>query len=151
MKTLNTDKLMKQIKDTMSAEITISTDKNQLDLEFIIWFLNKQSHWATKRTKETIQKSIENSLCFGAYLDNKQVGFARVVSDYSTFSWVCDVFSHPNYRGRGIGKKLVEAIVSHVQLKDGIMMLKTKGAHGLYERYGGFGDPKFIERYMEKQ
>ncbi len=134
----------------MTPEITISTDKKRLDTDFIQRFLNEHSHWAAKRTRETIEKSIENSLCFGAYLDDKQVGFARVVSDYATFSWVCDVFSHPEYRGLGVGKKLVEAIISHDELQDGLMMLKTKDAHGLYARYGGFGEPRLLERYMER-
>ena len=130
--------------------IEISTDKTRLDPDYIQWFLNEHSHWATNRTRETINKSIENSLCFGAYINSKQVGFARVVTDYATFSWVCDVFSDPAHRGKGIGKKLVEAITEHPGVQDGLMMLKTKDAHGLYERYGGFGKPRLLERYMER-
>ncbi|MCW4012865.1 MAG: GNAT family N-acetyltransferase [Candidatus Bathyarchaeota archaeon] len=133
------------------TQIEINTDKTRLDIDFIQWFLNEQSHWAKNRTRETIEKSIKNSLCFGAYHEDKQVGFARVVSDYATFSWVCDVFSHPDYRGMGIGKKLVQAIRNHEQLQDGLMLLKTKDAHKLYSRYGNFGTPELIERFMQQK
>ena len=79
------------------------------------------------------------------------MGFARVVTDYATFTWVCDVFSDPEYRGMGVGKKLVKAITEHPELQEGLMLLKTKDAHGLYARYGNFGDPDYPERFMQRK
>ena len=130
----------------------VCTDKSRLDLSFIQRFLREESHWAANRSAETILKSIENSLCFGAYVGDVQVGFARVVTDYSTFSWLCDVFTDPKYRGLGVGKMLVEAVVNHEPLKKaGLMLLATKDAHGLYSKYGGFSGIENVERYMQRK
>jgi len=135
----------------MNIEITINTDKKKLDITFIQKFLKEESHWAKGRSDETIKRSIENSLCFGAYIQDKQVGFARVVTDYSTFSWLCDVFTDPNQRGKGIGKKLVKAMVNYESIrKTGLMILATRDAHGLYSRYGGFVPIENVERWMQR-
>jgi len=137
---------------TLGSEITINTDKTKLDTNFIQKFLIEESHWASNRSPETIKRSIENSLCFGAYISDKQVGFARVVTDYSTFSWLCDVFTDPKYRGKGVGKQLVEAVVNHEPLREtGLMILATRDAHGLYSRCGGFVPIENIERYMQRR
>jgi GNAT superfamily N-acetyltransferase len=137
---------------TLDLEITVSTDKTKLDVNFIQRFLQNESHWATNRSTETIKRSIENSLCFGAYIQDKQVGFARVVTDYSTFSWLCDVFTDPKHRGKSIGKQLVEAVVNNESLKKtGLMILATRDAHGLYSRYGGFSPIENVERFMQRK
>jgi GNAT superfamily N-acetyltransferase len=80
------------------------------------------------------------------------VGFARVVTDYSTFSWLCDVFTDQKHRGKGVGKQLVEAIVNHESLRNtGLMILATRHAHGLYSRYGGFMPIENVERFMQRR
>jgi GNAT superfamily N-acetyltransferase len=135
----------------LDSEITISTDKTKLDLNFIQKFLNEESYWAADRSLETIKKSIENSLCFGAYIQEKQVGFARVVTDYSTFSWICDVFISQKCRGKGIGKQLLKAVLNNESLKTGLIMLTTRDAYEFYLRYGGFSALENFERFMQRR
>ena len=115
----------------------ISTDSSLLDLDFICHGL-KASYWAGDRPREVIEESIRNSLCFGVYEkeSNRQVGFARVVTDQATFSWVCDVLIDERYRGRGLGKWLMSCVVSHPHVKDTSSLLGTRDAHGLYEKFG---------------
>ncbi|SEW19697.1 GNAT family N-acetyltransferase [[Clostridium] fimetarium] len=97
-----------------------------------------QTYWAKDRTIDVIRKSMENSICFGVFLDKdvKQVGFARVITDYATTYYICDVIIDSQYRGYGFGKKLLESIVSDQDLCDLKGILVTKDAHGLYEKFG---------------
>jgi len=97
-----------------------------------------QTYWAKDRTIDVIRKSMENSICFGVFLDNdvKQVGFARVITDYATTYYICDVIIDSQYRGYGFGKKLMESIVSDQDFCDLKGILVTKDAHGLYEKFG---------------
>ncbi|MBA4496067.1 GNAT family N-acetyltransferase [Paenactinomyces guangxiensis] len=113
----------------------ISDCKDQLELD-TIYTLLQTSYWAAGRTKETIEKSIENSLCVGIYGESGQVGFMRVVTDYATFSWVCDVIVHPDHRGKGLGKWMMQFLVEHPGVRHTHMTLGTRDAHGLYEQYG---------------
>ncbi|MGK5506538.1 GNAT family N-acetyltransferase [Brevibacillus formosus] len=113
----------------------ISDEKQLLDRERIIGWLST-TYWASERSKEIIMKSIENSLCFGLYNEDGQAGFVRVVSDYATISWVCDVFVDPKHRGVGLSKWLMEVIVEHPAIRHTNMILATRDAHGLYEQYG---------------
>ena len=117
--------------------IEISTDKEKLDIRVIHNYLSNESYWAKGRTLETVQGSIENSLCFGVYIENKQVGFARVITDYAVFAWLLDVFILPEFQGKGYGKKLMEAIMTHNTLQ-GLRRwgLGTDDAHGLYKQFG---------------
>jgi GNAT superfamily N-acetyltransferase len=115
----------------------ISTDRARLDIDLIHRFLSEESYWANGRDRATVERSIENSMPFGAYLDGRQVGFARVVTDYSTFAWLADVFVLPEHQGRGVGKRLVEAVMSHPDLAGHERwLLGTADAHGLYRRFG---------------
>jgi GNAT superfamily N-acetyltransferase len=130
-------------------EFTISTDKSRLQIEVIQKFLVQDSYWARSRTPEQTRTAIENSLCFGIYLENKQIGFARVVSDCATFAYLGDVFVLEEFRGRGLSKWLMEVMISHPQLQNlRRWILATKDAHGLYEQFG-FHGLKFPERWME--
>lgn len=114
----------------------ISTDKSKLDISMVHNFL-KSSYWAKKISKVTIETSIKNSLCFGIYENNKQVGFARVISDYATFALLRDVFILEAYRGQGLGKWLIEYILEYPELQNvQKWLLGTKDAHELYRRYG---------------
>ena len=129
--------------------LLLSTDPKRLDLEAICAFL-AQAYWADTRSRATIERSLENSLVFAVFDGERQVAMARVVSDYATVAWLCDVFVHPDYRSRGIGKWLMEAVHSHPDLQ-GLRrwMLSSRDAQGLYARYGyaPLGNP---ERWMEK-
>jgi GNAT superfamily N-acetyltransferase len=115
----------------------VSTDPGLLDMEFLCRGLNS-TYWAATRPREVIEESIRNSLCFGVYEkeSKQQVGFARVVTDKITFSWVCDVFITDSYRKRGLGKWLMACVVEHPDVKRTLSVLGTKDAHGLYEKYG---------------
>jgi GNAT superfamily N-acetyltransferase len=114
----------------------ISSDRSLLDLDVIHGYLSC-SYWAEDIPLEIVRKAIENSLCFGVYNNKKQIGFARVISDYTTFAYLADVFILEEERGKGLSKWLVECILKHEQLK-GLrnFCLLTRDAHTLYERFG---------------
>jgi GNAT superfamily N-acetyltransferase len=115
---------------------TISTDPALLDRALIHEFL-RGSYWAPGIDRDTVDRSIENALCFGVYEGSAQAGFARVITDRATFAYVADVFVLDAYRGQGLGVWLMEAIRAHPELK-GLRrwMLMTRDAHGLYEKFG---------------
>lgn len=131
------------------AELTISTDKARLDIQLIHNYLSEQSYWAKNIPLVTVERSIEHSVCFGVYLADKQIGFARVISDCATFAYLCDVFVLPGYREKGVAKKLMEFIKEHPGLQ-GLRrwMLATLDAHSLYQQFG-FTDIAKPERLME--
>jgi GNAT superfamily N-acetyltransferase len=132
-------------------EYTISTDKTKLDVGMIHEFLSQNAYWALGRPLSTVEKSIENSLCFGVYHGPRQAGFARVVTDYSTFAWLADVFILVPYRGRGLGKWLVECVVSHPELNNlRLFVLSTRDAGELYRRHGGFEKLAEPQRWMAR-
>jgi GNAT superfamily N-acetyltransferase len=116
-------------------EYLISTDASLLDLKVVHGFLST-SYWAAGVPESVVARSIENSLCFGVYRGEEQAGFARVVTDRATFAYLADVFVLEEHRGRGIGKWLVEVILSHPDLQ-GLRrwMLATRDAHDLYRKY----------------
>jgi len=117
--------------------IQISTDKTRLDIDLIHNYLSKESYWATGRDLEIVKCSIDHSLCFGLYINDKQIGFARVVTDYAVFAWLMDVFILNDYRGKGYGKELMNAIITHDKLQNLQRWgLGTEDAHGLYEQFG---------------
>jgi GNAT superfamily N-acetyltransferase len=127
----------------------ISTDPARLDHALVHGFLTA-SYWAERIPAETVRRSIENSIPFGLYDGERQVGFARVVTDRATFAYLGDVFVIEAYRGRGLSKWLMEAVVSHPDLQ-GLRrwVLLTRDAHGPY-RQVGFTDLAKPERYMER-
>ena len=139
------------ITECQLGEYTISTDKTRLNLSLIHDFLNHSSYWARDRSLARVQKSVEHSLCFGVYLGDTQVGFARVVTDYATFAWLCDVFVLEAHRGQGLGKKLVEYIATYPELQGMLFLLATRDAHGLYRTYGGFEKLETSERWMKRR
>ena len=118
------------------GQYEISTERSRLDVALIHDYLGS-SYWAQGIPREVVERSIQHSLCFGAYLDGRQTGFARVVTDYSTFAYVADVFVVPEHRGRGISKLLLRAILEHPELQ-GLrrFLLATHDAHGLYAQFG---------------
>jgi GNAT superfamily N-acetyltransferase len=127
----------------------ISTDPARLDVGVIHGFL-RESYWAQAIPREIVERAVENSLCFGVYYRDEQIGFARIVSDYSTFAYIADVFVLAPWRGRGISKALMAEVTHHPDLQ-GLRrwLLATKDAHGLYQRFG-FTAPPFPDRMMER-
>ncbi len=121
--------------DWVDGDFRISDDKTLLCMDRVCEFLSK-SYWANQRSREKVELSIGNSICYGVYHGDQQVGFARVVTDYATIYWLCDVFIDEEYRGRGLGKKLVQCIVESEALTGLAGILGTRDAHGLYEKYG---------------
>jgi GNAT superfamily N-acetyltransferase len=127
-------------------EYTISDDKSKLDLDTVFDFLSR-SYWANSRSRERVEKSINNSLCYGLYHGGKQIGFARVVTDDATMYWLADVFIDEEYRSQGIGKTFVETIIKSERLKDLMGVLGTRDAHSLYEKYDFIKDDgRFMRR-----
>lgn len=131
-----------------NASYVISTDPERLDLAMVHAFLSEQSYWSPGIPRERVERAIAGSMVFGAYLGDAQVGFARVVTDRATFAWVCDVFVVEGHRGGGVGKRLIEAVVSHPDLC-GLrrVLLATADAHGLYRQFG-FRDLSRPERFL---
>ena len=131
-----------------ASPIAVTTDRSLLDLDMIHGFLSR-SYWARGIPRELVARSIEHSLCFGAFVDGAQVGFARVITDHATFAYVSDVFVLESHRGRGVGKNLMAAIRSHPELQ-GLRRwtLFTRDAHALYRQYG-FAAARHPERLLE--
>lgn len=134
----------------MNNTVFVSTDKSLLDFTVIFNFLSN-SYWGKNYTDETIKKSIANSFCFGAYLENRQIGFARIITDFTRFAYLADVFILPEYQGKGYGKQLLGSIFNHPDLKDVVKwVLNTSDAHGLYKQFG-FNPVAEPEKYMERK
>ena len=129
----------------------ISTDPDLLDLDVIHRWISEESYWATGRSRQTVATSVQASLNFGVYADDgEMVGAARVVTDFATFGWLCDVFVIDEHRGRGLGKALMAAVADHPQLASlQRIILATADAHQLYARYG-FELMANPERWMER-
>jgi N-acetylglutamate synthase-like GNAT family acetyltransferase len=136
-------------------DFIISTDKLKLDISFIHQYLSKEAYWCKNISLDIVKRSIDNSISFGMYHQDKQalpagrqVGFARVITDKATFGYLADVFIINDYRGRGLSKWLMQCILGHPELK-GLrgLLLGTKDAHGLYSQFG-FKPLEYPERFM---
>jgi len=134
--------------EAIREEFLISTERSRLDIACVHAFLS-QSYWSAGIPRPIVEKSIENSLCFGVYRGTEQVGFARVITDRATFGYLADVFILPPWRGRGLGKWLVATVRAHPELQ-GLrrFMLATRDAHALYRPFG-FAAPAEPSRLME--
>jgi len=148
---------MPQIIETQRDNFTISTDPARLDIDGIVEMLTR-AYWAVGRPRERTERAMRNSLVFGVYDGARQIGVARVVSDYSIFAYLCDVFIHEDYRGCGLGKWLVQTILEHPDLKEmRRWVLVTTDAHGLYKQFGftAIEDPdrwmQSFKRFPEEQ
>ena len=133
-----------------NGEFTIDTVKSRLQVDAIQSFLTAESYWAQTRTREQTETAIENSICFGLFHGDRQIGFARVVSDQATFAYLGDVFVIDKFRGRGLSKWLMKTIIEHPDLQ-GLRrwVLATRDAHGVYEKFG-FEPLKHPTRWMER-
>jgi GNAT superfamily N-acetyltransferase len=130
-------------------QFTISTDPSRLDMNAVYDFLSR-SYWAKTRPQERTDKAFANSLVFGLYEDNKQIGMGRVVTDSAIVAYLCDVFIHEDFRGHGLGKWLVQSMLEHPDLKHiRRWLLATDDAHGLYQQFG-FGPLTEVEKWMQR-
>ena len=132
--------------DTNFGEYKFCDNKNLISIDKVCELLGN-SYWANNRKKEITIKAIENSLCIGIYLKEEMVGFARIVTDYATMYWLCDVIIDEKHRKNGLGKKLIEIITQMKELDEMFGILATRDAHGLYEKYGF---KKVGEKFMRK-
>ncbi|MBI3413950.1 MAG: GNAT family N-acetyltransferase [Verrucomicrobia bacterium] len=122
--------------EQIHGDYQISTDPARLDVDSIHAFLSR-SYWAEQIPQATVRAAIDGSLCFGVYREREQVGFARIITDYATFAYLCDVYIEPAHRNYGLSKLLVGAIQKHPRLQDlKRWCLVTRDAHGLYEQFG---------------
>ena len=132
-------------------EYLISTEKSKLDVEKIHNYLCNKSYWAKGRSLVNVQKSIDNSICFGLYdVEDKLLGFARVVTDKVVFAYLMDFIVFEEYQGNGLGKRLLKHIIEHPDMQVRLWFLGTADAHGLYEKFGfsTLADP---DRFMFKR
>jgi GNAT superfamily N-acetyltransferase len=130
-------------------KFTISVDPARLDFDAICDFL-RRAYWAKGRPREATERAYSHSLVFGLYDGSRQIGVARVLSDYAIFAYLMDVFVHEDYRGRGLGKWLLETIFEYPDLKNvRRWMLATSDAHELYARFG-FESPGQPDLWMER-
>jgi GNAT superfamily N-acetyltransferase len=130
--------------------MTIVTERARMDVALIHRYLSEESYWAKGIPRELVERSIANSLCFGAFDGEAQVGFARVITDYATFGYLADVFVVESHRGRGIAKELMRAVMEHPELR--VLRrwhLVTRDAHGLYAQFG-FVPLDAPERHMAR-
>jgi GNAT superfamily N-acetyltransferase len=131
--------------------LLFSTDRARLDIDAIHDFLARESYWVPGIHREIVERAIANSICFGVYEGTRQLAFARVISDGAGFAWLADVFVIGDARGRGLGKRLIDFVMAHPDLKRiRRFMLATRDAHTLYEKYGftALGHPeRIMERY----
>ena len=129
-------------------QFSVSADPSKLDIEAIYDFLT-HCYWSEVIPKETVERAIEHSLCFGLFDEVKQIGFARVISDRTTYAYLCDVYVLELYRGKGLGTWLMSCVMKHPDLQ-GLrrFTLLTRDAHGLYQKFG-FAAAKNPSRYME--
>jgi GNAT superfamily N-acetyltransferase len=127
----------------------ISTDKNLLDFEVIHKYLSEDSYWANGMPAEVLKTAIENSVCFGVFYLQQQIGFASVITDKATFAYIGNVFVLPGFRGKGLSKWLMQTIMAHPELQ-GLRrwLLATADAHGLYKQFG-FKEISHPDRWME--
>lgn len=140
---------MPQPFETHLEQFTISTDPSRLNVDIIADLLSR-SYWANTRTREQLERALSHSLVFGLYDGYRQIGLARVISDYSIFAYLCDVIIHQDYRGHGLGKWLMSTVHNHPDLvKVRRWMLVTNDAHGLYKQFG-YALLEQPERWMMK-
>jgi GNAT superfamily N-acetyltransferase len=132
-----------------AGELTISSRNDDLDLDMVYVFLSQETSWARGMPRAIFERAVAGSLCFGGFVDGKQIAFARLVTDEATFAYLCDVFVLPGYRGKGYASALMKHIFASPSLATlRRIVLVTTDAHHVYAPHGftSLGNP---ERYME--
>lgn len=133
----------------MTNKAFISTDKSRLDIAKIHHYITHTSYWGKGRTLAQVQRSIEHSVCFGVYIENEQIGFARVISDHVAFAYLMDVIIFEEYQGNGYGTLLMQAIINYEPFSTVNWLLKTADAQPLYQKFG-FTQVNEADLYMKK-
>jgi hypothetical protein len=126
-------------------EFTISDDPQRVNPQVVAGLLAK-TYWGPKRPRQVVEKLIPNSFCFSLHRNGEQIGFARVVTDFTVFSWLSDLVIDNGYRGSGLGRWFLECILNHPEIGKTQFVLQTTTAHGLYEKYGFRGSEKIMTR-----
>jgi N-acetylglutamate synthase-like GNAT family acetyltransferase len=135
----------------MDEAYVLSDDRSRVDGEVVYSYLSRDSYWAKGRSREVVKESIENSYCVAIHHPVAgMVAFARVVTDWATMYYVCDLFVLGPHRGRGLGKRLVEQICTHPRLASLSGFLMTADAHGLYEQFGFVQSDEVCRKFMRK-
>ncbi len=130
--------------DWINGDYRLTDDPSRLDLEAIHQLLTS-TYWAADRSRHVMAEAMKHSVCLGLFHGGRQIGFARAVTDHTTFAWICDVIIHPGHRRKGLGKWMVKCLIDHPQLQTRSQVLATRDAHGLYERYG-FQRTEYLKR-----
>jgi GNAT superfamily N-acetyltransferase len=125
--------------------IEISTDVTRLDVAMIHAYLSGSSYWAPGRSRADVERSIAHSLCFGAFTPMRQIAFGRVVTDFTVFGYLADVFVVPEWQGRGVGKRLIRTMIDHPRLSGVRLLLRTRDAQSFYASLGFVSPPNFQE------
>jgi GNAT superfamily N-acetyltransferase len=136
--------------ETTNGEVSISFEISRVDLDRVHGWLSREAYWSPGLDRAVFERAVANSLVASAFVDGGQVAFARVVTDRATYAWLCDVFVAEAARGRGVGQRLVAALIAHPDLQ-GLRRwsLRTRDAHGFYQRFG-FTSVTAPERFMER-
>lgn len=113
----------------------ITDDPASVRIEFVTAAL-QTTYWAKERSQETIQRSLQNSVVLSVFTEHEQIGLARIIGDWATFAWICDVYIDPQYRGQGLGKWLMQCVLKHPICEVKLRLLATKDAQGLYQQFG---------------
>ena len=133
----------------MLGNVEVCYDKARMDIAVIHDYISNRSYWGAGRTVAQVTTTIEESICFGIFIDGQQAGFTRVVSDTVCFAYVLDLFILEAYRGQGLSSLLIESMLAHEALQTVKWLLSTNDAHGLYEKYG-FANVEDPNHYMRK-
>lgn len=136
------------MKQNIIEKLTISSDLNKIDTNVVLRFLKEESYWAKNRSEKTIKQAIQNSWCFGLFYEEEMIGFTRVITDKTTFYYLCDVFIIPAYQYKGIGQFFMNYIVNIPELKNCRGILTTQTAHTFYEKFGFTDNHEIISKRM---
>ena len=142
---------MHKVIEVKNDDYMVSTDPARLDAAKVHAFLTT-AYWSEGIPLGVVKKALENSLCFGLYHKGELVGLSRVVTDYATFAYLCDVYVLEVHRGKGLGHWLVECVMTHPELQNlRRFILATRDAHGVYANFGFTAlKPVTVERMMER-
>ena len=118
-----------------NGNFILTDDAERVNIDTVHQML-KDTYWASERTRDTVEKTVANSMCFSLLSGDRQIGFARVVSDYATVSYIADVIIHPEFRGGGLGTWMMKCIIEHPDIKSTQRLLQTMDAHEFYKKNG---------------
>jgi GNAT superfamily N-acetyltransferase len=125
-------------------DYSLTDERSKINMDVVCALLGS-SYWAADRSRALMETAIQNSVCFGLFHREQQVGFARVITDYATFAYLGDVIIAPEHRWHGLGKWMMECVLAHPSMQTTTQCLRTRDAHSLYERFG-FKRTEYLRR-----